>query len=51
MMEMTLKELFSSLAIIEQDAAKIWFQLNKAFPPGHFHGVIEDMVGGSISEE
>jgi hypothetical protein len=37
---------------VESDALKIWQALIKAFPNGHFHGIIEDMFGkGTISEE
>jgi hypothetical protein len=51
MLDMTLIEILQSLYIIEPDAMKIWLNLQKAFPPGHFHGLIEDMTGGSASAE
>ena len=31
---------------------KIWYALTRAYPHGHFHGIIEDMFGkGSVSED
>lgn len=52
MVEMTLSEIFQSVAIVEQDAMKIWTALTRAFPHGHFLGIIEDMYGkGTINED
>lgn len=50
-MELSLTEIFQSLSIIEQDAAKIWTELTKAYPEGHFDGVIEDTYGTFLDDE
>jgi hypothetical protein len=52
MVEMSLGEIFSSIAVVEHDAMKIWYALTRAYPRGHFHGIIEDMFGkGTVSED
>ena len=49
---MTLAEIFQSVAVVEHDAMKIWTALTRAFPRGHFLGIIEDMYGkGTVSED
>jgi hypothetical protein len=47
MLDMTLHEILSSLYIVEPDALKIWLGLQKAYPPGAFFNVMEDMIGGA----
>lgn len=45
-------EIFTSVAVVETDALKIWSSLIKSYPRGHFNGIIEDMFGkGNISED
>ena len=46
MLDMTLAEILSSLAIVEPDALKIWLGLQKAYPQGAFFSIIEDIGGG-----
>eukprot|EP00347_Sterkiella_histriomuscorum_P000998 403373728 len=51
LMDLTLDEIFGSLYIIEQDAAKVWAPFIKAYPKGHFDGVIEDTYGTFLDDE
>jgi len=50
-MELSLTEIFQSLNIIEQDAGKVWAELSKAYPEGHFDGVVEDIYGTFLDDE
>lgn len=50
-MDLSLKEIFYSVAIIEPDAYKVWNELSSAYPPAHFDGVIEDTFGQFYDED
>jgi hypothetical protein len=49
-MEMPLNEIFQSVYVVENDPLKVWTQLIKNFPTGHFDGILEDMFGGNMTE-
>ena len=51
LMELTLKEIFSALAIIQPDPYIVWEALTEAYPEGHFNGVIEDEYGAFCDED
>lgn len=50
-MELSVSDIFYSMSVIEEDAAKIWSSLVANYPTGHFDGVIEDMYLGDVAIE
>ena len=51
LVDLTLKEIFDALALIERDARKVWRNLISSYPTDYFVGVIEDTYGAFFDKE
>ena len=51
LLDLTLKEIFDALALIETDARKVWRNLISSYPTDYFVGVIEDTYGAFFDKD
>jgi len=51
LVELTMEELFGSIARIHTDAFLVWNHLTTAYPPDYFVGCIEDTFGAFFDNE